>query len=99
MITPEQVFGLIASGEAQRHVGSTLLNAFSSRSHTIFRLVIESKSGSSSVRVSTLSLVDLAGSESVKQAKTTGVRKKEGHYINKSLLTLGHVIWKLSENR
>jgi len=46
-----------------------------------------------------LSLVDLAGSESVKQAKTTGVRKKEGHYINKSLLTLGHVIWKLSENR
>jgi len=99
VISKDQVFGLIQSGEAQRHVGSTQLNKNSSRSHTIFRLVIESKSqfSNSAVRVSTLSLVDLAGSESVKQAKTTGVRKKEGHYINKSLLTLGHVIWKLSE--
>ena len=99
VIAKEQVFGLIQSGEAQRHVGSTQLNKNSSRSHTIFRLVIESKPqfSSGSVRVSTLSLVDLAGSESVKQARTTGIRKKEGHYINKSLLTLGHVIWKLSE--
>lgn len=35
-------------------------------------------------------LIDLAGSESSK-AETTGVRRKEGSYINKSLLTLGTV--------
>lgn len=35
-------------------------------------------------------LIDLAGSESSK-AETTGIRRKEGSYINKSLLTLGTV--------
>lgn len=36
-------------------------------------------------------LIDLAGSESSK-TETTGLRRKEGSYINKSLLTLGTVI-------
>lgn len=35
-------------------------------------------------------LIDLAGSESSK-AETTGMRRREGSYINKSLLTLGTV--------
>lgn len=35
-------------------------------------------------------LIDLAGSESSK-TETTGMRRKEGSYINKSLLTLGTV--------
>ena len=43
-------------------------------------------------------LIDLAGSESSK-AGTSGVRRKEGSYINKSLLSLGTVISKLSESR
>lgn len=34
---------------------------------------------------------------SAAQANTKGSRRSEGHFINKSLLTLGHVIWKLSE--
>ncbi|KAH9737636.1 kinesin-like protein KIN-7K [Citrus sinensis] len=38
------------------------------------------------------------GSESSK-AETTGVRRKEGSYINKSLLTLGTVISKLTDGR
>ncbi|PKA64190.1 Kinesin-like protein NACK1 [Apostasia shenzhenica] len=38
------------------------------------------------------------GSESSK-TETTGLRRKEGSYINKSLLTLGTVIGKLSEGR
>ncbi|CAM8960877.1 unnamed protein product [Rhodiola kirilowii] len=46
----------------------------------------------------TLNLIDLAGSESSK-AETTGVRRKEGSYINKSLLTLGTVISKLTDGR
>jgi centromeric protein E len=39
---------------------------------------------------SQLNLIDLAGSESSK-TETTGLRRKEGAYINKSLLTLGTV--------
>ncbi|GAB4860397.1 hypothetical protein Ancab_035555 [Ancistrocladus abbreviatus] len=40
---------------------------------------------------SQLNLIDLARSESSK-TKTTGLRRKEGSYINKSLLTLGTLI-------
>ena len=49
------------------------------------------------VKVSSLSLVDLAGSERVGHTGAEGIRLKEGGHINKSLLTLGTVIGKLSE--
>jgi Kinesin motor domain len=49
------------------------------------------------VWVSTLTLVDLAGSERIAKTGAEGVRAKEGASINKSLLTLGTVINKLSE--
>eukprot|EP00953_Heterococcus_sp_UTEX-ZZ885_P020985 11727-Heterococcus_DN1.PRE.1 len=55
-----------------------------------------SGSGNARGRVSTLSLVDLAGSESAK-LNTQGERQLEGSFINKSLLTLGHIIYKLTE--
>eukprot|EP00978_Attheya_sp_CCMP212_P012803 scaffold31989_cov54-Attheya_sp.AAC.6 len=120
--SPEQVFSLIAAGEARRRTGSTGMNKQSSRSHSIFRFLIESRARHKAksnngdddedmlnsdddeasnmggpVRVSSLSLVDLAGSECAKMTGATGARQKEGKYINKSLMTLGHVIWKLSE--
>ncbi|KAF6149346.1 hypothetical protein GIB67_016884 [Kingdonia uniflora] len=50
------------------------------------------------VNLSQLNLIDLAGSES-SRAETTGIRRKEGSYINKSLLTLGTVISKLTDGR
>eukprot|EP00123_Amoebidium_parasiticum_P012425 comp21342_c0_seq1/m.29273 comp21342_c0_seq1/g.29273 ORF comp21342_c0_seq1/g.29273 comp21342_c0_seq1/m.29273 type:complete len:582 (-) comp21342_c0_seq1:108-1853(-) len=46
------------------------------------------------VRVSNLNLIDLAGSEKLVDDEE---RRKEGGYINRSLLTLGNVISKLSE--
>ncbi|KAL5985814.1 hypothetical protein ACLOJK_027801 [Asimina triloba] len=46
--------------------------------------------GSPSVVGIGTNLIDLAGSESSK-TETTGLRRKEGSYINKSLLTLGTV--------
>uniref|UniRef100_M4BLN2 Kinesin-like protein n=2 Tax=Hyaloperonospora arabidopsidis (strain Emoy2) TaxID=559515 RepID=M4BLN2_HYAAE len=52
-----------------------------------------------SVRSATLNIVDLAGSESVRLANTTGQALEEGKFINRSLLTLGHIIWKLSRDR
>ncbi len=42
-------------------------------------------------------LVDLAGSERVAKTGAEGARLKEGTHINKSLMTLGTVINKLSE--
>ncbi|VFQ99048.1 unnamed protein product [Cuscuta campestris] len=96
----EQVFDLLKLGEAKRHFGETNMNVRSSRSHTIFRMVIESKEKNSSddaIRVSVLNLVDLAGSERIAKTGAGGVRLKEGKHINKSLMVLGNVINKLSE--
>ncbi|CAN6583048.1 unnamed protein product [Malus baccata var. baccata] len=99
----EQVLKLIESGEVNRHFGETNMNARSSRSHTIFRMVIESHSkdttcsSTDAIRVSVLNLVDLAGSERIAKTGAGGVRLKEGKYINKSLMILGNVINKLSD--
>ncbi|KAL2574309.1 hypothetical protein AAZV13_17G180600 [Glycine max] len=104
--SPEQILDLMEFGESHRHIGETNMNVYSSRSHTIFRMIIESRdrsedggSGSScdAVRVSVLNLVDLAGSERAAKTGAEGVRLKEGSHINKSLMTLGTVIKKLSE--
>lgn len=106
VLSPEDVLAYMAAGEEHRHVGATNMNERSSRSHTIFRMVIESRGRSTSaddtdsaVRVSTLNLVDLAGSERSSATGAEGLRLKEGAHINKSLLTLGSVIAKLSEGQ
>ncbi|KAK4742170.1 hypothetical protein SAY87_000171 [Trapa incisa] len=95
VLSPAHVLSLIAAGEEHRHVGSNNINLLSSRSHTIFTLShFMSASGENEgedVTLSQLHLIDLAGSESSK-TETTGLRRKEGSYINKSLLTLGTVI-------
>ncbi|XVE60299.1 hypothetical protein DITRI_Ditri05aG0117700 [Diplodiscus trichospermus] len=103
VLSPAHALSLIASGEEHRHVGSNNFNLLSSRSHTIFTLTIESsprgeKNGEEDVTLSQLNLIDLAGSESSK-TETTGLRRKEGSYINKSLLTLGTVISKLTDGK
>ncbi|XP_057788469.1 kinesin-like protein KIN-7D, mitochondrial isoform X2 [Salvia miltiorrhiza] len=101
VLSPGHALSFIAAGEEHRHVGSNNFNLFSSRSHTIFTLMIESSAHGDEydgVIFSQLNLIDLAGSESSK-TETTGLRRKEGSYINKSLLTLGSVIGKLSEGK
>ncbi|XP_027910732.1 kinesin-like protein KIN-7D, mitochondrial isoform X2 [Vigna unguiculata] len=101
VLSPGHALSFIAAGEEHRHVGSNNFNLFSSRSHTIFTLMIESSAHGEDydgVVFSQLNLIDLAGSESSK-TETTGLRRKEGSYINKSLLTLGTVIGKLSEGK
>nr|XP_043609488.1 kinesin-like protein KIN-7K, chloroplastic isoform X2 [Erigeron canadensis] len=103
VLSPAHALSLIAAGEEHRHVGSTNFNFLSSRSHTIFTLTIESspcgeEGEDEAVNFSQLNLIDLAGSESSK-AETTGVCQKEGSYVNKSLLTLGTVISKLTDGK
>lgn len=105
----ETVLKILKMGERQRHVGCTEMNSRSSRSHTIFRLVVESQQMydekvhasqeevDPSTLVATLNLVDLAGSESVRHTGATGIRQKEGGMINQSLLTLSRVIQTLTQ--
>ncbi|RZB74123.1 kinesin-like protein KIN-7E isoform X2 [Glycine soja] len=101
----EHLKELLAYSEAQRQVGETYLNEKSSRSHQIIRLTMESSAreflgkGNSATLVASVNLVDLAGSERASQASSAGMRLKEGCHINRSLLTLGTVIRKLSKGR
>ncbi|XP_019201313.1 centromere-associated protein E isoform X1 [Oreochromis niloticus] len=104
--SPAQVLAWIRKGEKNRHYGKTKMNQRSSRSHTIFRMILESRersdpaSGESSdgaIIVSHLNLVDLAGSERASQTGAEGARFKEGCNINRSLFTLGQVIKKLTD--
>ncbi|CAN0907691.1 Kinesin-like protein KIN-7E [Linum grandiflorum] len=96
---------LLSFCEAQRRVGETFLNEKSSRSHQILRLTIESSAReflgkeNSTTLSATVNFVDLAGSERASQSQSSGARLKEGCHINRSLLTLGTVIRKLSKGR
>jgi centromeric protein E len=88
------LLAVLWQGEKSRSFATTAMNERSSRSHTIFRITIESRSRiddndenenedtGGAIRVSTLNLVDLAGSESVRHTGATGDRQKEGGMIN-----------------
>lgn len=109
--SPTQLLRVIARGDQSRRTRSTQYNAQSSRSHAVVQIVVESRERApvgttqgnkraplvpGGVRVSTLSMIDLAGSERAAENKE---RRTEGAHINKSLLTLGTVIARLSGDR
>jgi kinesin family protein 3/17 len=87
---------IMLSGRKNRHTGQTAMNRDSSRSHSIFSIVIERSEkgpdGMNHIRAGKLNLVDLAGSERQSKTQAVGDRLKEATNINKSLLTLGNVI-------
>lgn len=106
--SPTQLLRVIARGDQSRRTRSTQYNAQSSRSHAVVQIVVESRERApvasiaqgkraplvpGGVLVSTLSMIDLAGSERAAENKE---RRTEGAHINKSLLTLGTVIARLS---
>ncbi|KAM7528476.1 hypothetical protein LguiB_031886 [Lonicera macranthoides] len=88
----------LVQGSSNRKVAATNMNRASSRSHSVFTCIIESKWESQGVthhRFARLNLVDLAGSERQKSSGAEGERLKEATNINKSLSTLGLVIMNL----
>ena len=113
--TPDEIYGLMERGAAQRATGSTRMNELSSRSHAVFIVIVENarmeedesgagadeKTGETrqSFRVGKLNLVDLAGSERVRLTGATGVRLEESKKINQSLSALGNVIKALTETK
>ncbi|XP_052333575.1 uncharacterized protein LOC118402698 isoform X34 [Oncorhynchus keta] len=85
---------LMHAANAKLITANTGLNDVSSRSHSIFTVIITQVRFNAVLPCETVSkihLVDLAGSE------RTGARLKEGANINKSLVTLGSVISALAD--
>ncbi|MFT7809049.1 kinesin-like protein KIF14 isoform X2 [Arapaima gigas] len=96
--------GWLELGNKQRATAATGMNDKSSRSHSVFTLIMTQtktefveEEEHDHRTISRINLVDLAGSERCTSAQTSGDRLREGASINKSLLTLGKVISALSE--
>ena len=90
---------VMQAGKKNRSVGATLMNQASSRSHSIFTIIIEcaeSDKRGDHIRVGKLNLVDLAGSERQSKTGATGDRLKEAQHINRSLSALGDVVQALA---
>lgn len=94
----ESVLRLVEAGKANRASAPTLMNAESSRSHSILSLLINQKNEETGrVKKGKLYLVDLAGSEKISKTGASGARLEEAKNINSSLTTLGMVINALSK--
>lgn len=98
---------LLTIGSKNRMVGATLMNAGSSRSHSIFTIHLEQITTSNgcstdeppTIKKGKLNLVDLAGSERQSKTGATGERLKEATKINLSLSALGNVISALVDGK
>ncbi|CAH8853803.1 unnamed protein product [Trichobilharzia szidati] len=92
-------------GWKNRSTGATLMNADSSRSHSIFTIYLEmidqsdSSTDDNRIRAGKLNLVDLAGSERQSKTGASGDRFKEATKINLSLSALGNVISALVDSK
>lgn len=87
-------------GQRNRTIGSTQMNATSSRAHTVITIEfkqIEIIEGRPKEKFSVINLVDLAGSEKAGATGATGDRLKEGAAINLSLTMLGQCISVLAD--
>lgn len=97
----QQMDNVMQAGKKNRSVGSTLMNQTSSRSHSMFTIIVEccgeGLDGQEHICVGKLNLVDLAGSERQSKTGATGDRLKEATKINLSLSALGNVIKALVE--
>ncbi|CAG5131167.1 unnamed protein product [Candidula unifasciata] len=98
----DEVFEILQRGTAKRQTAATLMNAVSSRSHSVFSVTIHIKEntveGEELLKTGKLYLVDLAGSENIGRSGAVDKRAREAGNINQSLLTLGRVITALVEH-
>lgn len=91
----EAIDDKMEEGQRNRTIGSTAMNATSSRAHTIITIEFKQVAmieGRPQEKFSVINLVDLAGSEKSGQTGAVGDRLKEGAAINLSLTMLGQCI-------
>lgn len=98
----DEIYQILERGAARRQTAATLMNATSSRSHSVFSVTIHTKdttiTGEELLKTGKLYLVDLAGSENIGRSGAVDKRAREAGNINQSLLTLGRVITALVEH-
>lgn len=84
-------------GESTRIFASTSQNHNSSRSHVVFKIMLDIRYKTRPYKIynSNIVLADLAGSEALSRDSGKELRFKEGTLINKSLLSLSTVVTKL----
>ena len=90
----QEMFNFFQNGASNRAVASTKMNALSSRSHSLFAVIIYQRNIiTESSKTGKIYFVDLAGSEKMSKAGIEGnTMMKEAQNINKSIMTLGMVI-------
>ena len=90
----QEMFNFFRNGASNRAVASTKMNALSSRSHSLFAVIIYQRNIiTESSKTGKIYFVDLAGSEKMSKAGIEGnTMMKEAQNINKSIMTLGMVI-------
>ncbi|XP_058055403.1 kinesin-like protein KIF12 [Anopheles bellator] len=97
----DDLLAVLEEGMRNRHVGSHLMNDYSSRSHTILTVHITSEQqaegGVFISKQGKINFVDLAGSEMTKKTHSEGKTLEEANNINKSLMVLGYCIASLSD--
>ncbi|EAT46060.1 AAEL002714-PA [Aedes aegypti] len=107
--TMDEALEVFQFGQKRKRVGHTILNAESSRSHSVFTIRLvqapvdnhgeHAVQDRNAVTISQLSLVDLAGSERTSRTGNTGQRLREAGNINNSLMTLRTCLEILRENQ
>jgi kinesin family protein 5 len=89
----EDVYRVMTIGGDHRAKSATLMNAESSRSHSVFIITVgQEDTTTGTKRGAKLTLVDLAGSEKIAKTGAEGSTLVEAQNINKSLSALGNVI-------
>ncbi|CAG5120016.1 unnamed protein product, partial [Candidula unifasciata] len=104
--TADDLMAVLDEGLHNRQNGSHGLNEFSSRSHSVLTVSIDSEMRLDPeednlyiTNKGKLSFVDLAGSEKVKDSGSGGPGIMESNSINKSLLVLGNCISHLGDSK
>ncbi|XP_045172440.2 uncharacterized protein LOC123534316 isoform X10 [Mercenaria mercenaria] len=103
--TEDDLTAVLEEGMRNRQTGSHGLNEFSSRSHSMLMLTIDSEMQDPDdenlyiTKRGKLTFVDLAGSEKVKDSNSTADTLVESNSINKSLLVLGNCISSLGDQK
>lgn len=89
----DDLIAVLEEGVRNRSVGRHNMNDYSSRSHTILTVYINSErpaeDGVFLSRSGKINFVDLAGSEMTKKTQSEGKTLEEANNINKSLMVLG----------
>ncbi|XP_059620072.1 kinesin-like protein subito [Phlebotomus argentipes] len=94
----EDVVKILNYGLNRVNYASTMINTSSSRSHTLFNVLVIKNSQKDYSCIS-YCFGDLAGSERLKKTENMGDRLREAQNINKSLMFLGKCLNVLHENR